>query len=569
MALVNHQPVHLPWESSVSFTPESPSGAFVWGIDAHQAGMLIDQLERGQDPHAAPPQAWAAVVRQPDGGVVAASSPAYQSGLVWSIEQGGDEGALLHVGPFLGGVVQARRQPTELSSEFAAAKLGRGSGVAAVTPFAQVHRAPGGTTLRWPSLADPPRISQWCGPDAWPEPSLSGERVVEEYRRTFDQAVDAVLPDGPLFATLSGGLDSSLVVASLMRHAREGRQVEAFVHSPHPDAQLGPQGNWDPDDFPIAESMRSLYPSGLNIHRVINEERRQPLDQAERSARRLWYPTPNTFNHVWLRLMDEQVGGMGGGQLFVGSSGNAAFSFDHPYAAGYHARRGEWADVAQISRPYSGQKLPGISVGPRHAARSTAASARGIWRARRHHPAHPWHAWVPAAKPLAWTSEGTARERFLRWLAATDHRGLTAAHAGWTAPHLDPFATQTMVELAAAIKPAAWARAGSPRGFARLVAEGRVPDDIRLRTRRGAQSWDGWYIVHDQRDRYTAEAELLAADPMLGPHVELGAVRATLDSWPWGQPRAPQPAGLLPLTDLLAFGVAWRTLGQMLASLSS
>ena len=248
----------------------------------------------------------------------------------------------------------------------------------------------------------------------------------------------------------------------------------------------------------------------------------------------------------------------------MGSNGNAAFSADHAYAAGFHAGRGELRDVAQIARPSSGQQLPGIRVGPLHAARSTAASARVIWRTRRHPPAHPWHTWVPSAEPASWTSAGTARERYLRWLAGSNHRGLTAAHAGWTAPHLDPFATQQVADLAAAIRPSAWARAGAPRGFARLVAEGRVPDDIRLRTRRGGQSWDDWYTVHDQRDRYVAEAELLSADPMLGPNIDGGALRATLDSWPWGQPLADRPGELGSVTDLLAFGIAWRTLGQML-----
>ena len=556
----------MTWESCVSFTAASPAAAFAWGLDCAQSRAVFDQLERGQDPQGPPAQAWAVALRRPDGAVVAATSPAYHAGLVWSLEQA-DDGATLHVGPFLGGVVQARRQPTRLSRQFAVAKLGRRMGDAGITPFSEVQRAPGGSTLRWRSLEAPPSMSQWCGPDAWPVPTLSGEDLITEYRRTFDQAVDALLPDdGPLFTTLSGGLDSTYVVASLMRHAGEGRQVEAFVHSPHPDAALSPRGTWDPDDFPIAESMRTTYPTGLRIHRVVNEERRQPLDQVEQSVRLLWYPTPNTFNHVWLRLMDERVGQMGGHHLFVGSNGNAAFSADHSYAANYHARRGEWTEVAQISRPYSGQQLPGIRVGALHAARSTAASARGIWRMRRNIPAHPWHEWVPSAEPLRWISAGTARERYLRWLAATDHRGLTAAHAGWTAPHQDPFATQPVVDLAAAIKPSAWARAGAPRGFARLVAQGRLPDEIRLRTRRGGQSWDSWYTVHDQRDRYAAEAELLCSDPMLGPHVDGGALRATLGSWPWGQPHMPTPAKLHAVTELLAFGIAWRTLAQMLTS---
>ena len=50
---------------------------------------------------------------------------------------------------------------------------------------------------------------------------------------------------------------------------------------------------------------------------------------------------------------------------------------------------------------------------------------------------------------------------------------------------------------------------------------------------------------------------------MLGPNIDGGALRTTLDSWPWGQPLADRPAELGSVTDLLAFGIAWRTLGQM------
>lgn len=569
VTLVNHPPVEMPWESPVSLTADSAAGAFVWGIDGHRAQQLIDRLARGQDPGTAPAEAWAVVLRQPDGSVVVTSAPAYIAGMVWSQELVGGV-AHLHVGPFLGGVVQARQQPTTLDPQFAAAKFGRPTGDSGITPFAEVHRSPAGSTLRWPSISDPPRVSVWSGPDAWPDPTLSGEGLIDQYRRTFDQVVDALVPaDGPLFATLSGGLDSSFVVASLMRHARGGRTVEAFVHSPHPDAKLVPRGIWDPDDYEIALSMRSMYPSALNIHRVINEERRQPLDQAERSARRLWYPTPNTFNHLWLRLMDERVGEMGGDRLFFGASGNSAFSYDHPYAARYHAGRGEWADVAQIARPYAVGQVPGVRTGPSHAVRFTGAYERAAWRLRRQPPDHPWHSWVPTAEPQRWVSAGTARERYLRWLSSTDHRGLTAAFAGWTAPMTDPFSTQPIQDLAVAIKPSAWVRAGAPRGFARLVAKGRLPDEIRLRTRRGGQSWDAWYVIHDQRDRYVAEAELLCADPMLGPYVDGDALRATLDSWPWGQPAVERTIEVNSLTEMLAFGVAWRTLRQMLASVRS
>lgn len=451
-----------------------------------------------------------------------------------------------------------------MNASFAARKLGLEPATTELfTPFRSVWRIPPGVKATWSHPLAQPQLEQWCGPNVWPDPHLDAPDLPERYLRAFDAAVDSLVPaEGPLCATMSGGLDSTFVVASLARHGSERRPIHAFTHSPHPGAGLAPRGKWDPDDYPTAMAMQRLHPHVV-VHRVINTDRRQPLHEAQQAARDLWYPLPNSVSLPWLRGIDHAAAELGATRLFYGGGGNAAFSSSHDYAAAYHLSRGEWGHVIRITRPYPGtEAIAGVRTGRRLLTGQLAAAARERHRKPRQ---HPWHRWVPDALAMTRWEEGTPRTGYLQWLGDQRHRALTHAAAGWRTAPVDPFATESMLNLAAAITPAAWARAGSDRGFARLVARGRLPDEIRLRTRRGGQSWDTWYTVHDQRELHIAAAEQLVNDPDLGAWVDADALLGAVRALPWGQPRAVAPEWLDAAIGVLAFGVAWHTLREMAA----
>lgn len=551
------------WGESRGFGVESGPASVSWGLRSEVARCVIAALNADLDPSGIAPGAWAVAVQRADGSVVATSSPACEAGICWTRREG-PQGVELLVSPFVGGVVSAPPQ-AQLDDDFIAQRCGLPSGATqSTTPFANVYRIPPGVTATWSDSLCEPKLHAWCGPDAWEDPTEAGNDLPERYLNAFDESIDAMVPgDGPLCATMSGGLDSTFMVASLARHATADRPIHAFVHSPDPRARLGSKGNWDPDDFPVAAAMSRRYPHVV-LHRVVNDKRIQPLDVAELSARRLWMPAPNTSNQTWFRLIDVAASQLGAQHVFVASRGNAAFSDSHMYAAAYHARRGDWRDVAAIARPYPGTLPPGMLTGPALVARQFGFAVRAARREHEPAPPHPWSGWVPDAQSLTWQRKGTPRQRYLQWLAWQGKRAMVTAAAGWQAPQVDPFASEPMLNLAASIRPSAWARAGSPRGFARRVAEGRLPDEIRLRTRRGGQSWDTWYTIHDQRQRHLDAAEALIADPTLGRWVDADALLGELRSWPWGQPHADPPLRLLAAMDLLALGVAWRTLRSMI-----
>ena len=528
------------WDGVAEFSPDAqPPQAWTWG-DTQRLPEIVESLGRSVSPSTTTSEPWAAVVRRGDGSVAAAASMTVGAGLFYS-RISGPENPRLVIGPSLGDVIRARGSATELSPSFLGGRLGTRRIHPAETPYREVHRLPPGTTALWRSPSSNPELSQWCGPASWPAPEVDGPAVIDTYRRTFDAVVDElVIPGEPICATLSGGLDSSFLVASLLRHATPARPVHAFVHSPRAAAGLEARGNWDPDDFPVALSMLRMYPETLKVHRVVNGDAVLPLDEATVAAELHWYPAVNVTNLGWLRRMSARAAELGASRLFIGQNGNAAFSYGHPYALGYHLRQHQWRALMSLATAYPQGSAPGVRTGWINLARRAAGELRA-----RSHP----------------------RADYLNWLAAANSRATILAFAGWDAAMIDPFRSSPVVDLAASMTPAAWARGGTPRGLARLIGEGRVPDEIRLRTRRGGQSWDSWFLSSGSRERYFEEARLAMEDPDLNAHMSGLDLCQELSNWPWGQPLSATPARWNVVLDVLATAAFTRLTRQRLESL--
>ncbi|MFZ8997757.1 MAG: hypothetical protein ACO3D0_05230 [Ilumatobacteraceae bacterium] len=96
-----------------------------------------------------------------------------------------------------------------------------------------------------------------------------------------------------------------------------------------------------------------------------------------------------------------------------------------------------------------------------------------------------------------------------------------------------------------------------------------MPDDVRLRTRRGGQSWDHWFVIRHQRERYLDEVRSIPATPIVSDLVDgvvLGQIEAEVSSWPWGEP-GPAPRTLLRIERWLALAAFVRSTSERLARL--
>lgn len=159
------------------------------------------------------------------------------------------------------------------------------------------------------------------------------------------------------------------------------------------------------------------------------------------------------------------------------------------------------------------------------------------------------------------------RKHYLDWLAGAPHLPAAAMFEAWPAPLVDPFCDPNVLRLAAAMTPLEWSKGPQPRGYARLLGQGRVPDSIRLRTRQGGQSMDQWYFMRNHRDRYHDEAALLAQTPILGGWVDHTALLRRLETWPWGQREGPPLLPLVAMNSILSLGAYVRMMTENLQHL--
>jgi asparagine synthase (glutamine-hydrolysing) len=91
------------------------------------------------------------------------------------------------------------------------------------TPFRQVRKVPAGSWLKTSPGGEVRTGRYWRVPEPveQAEAGFSRQDAIEEIRRVFDEAVKLrMIADVPLGAFLSGGIDSSLVVASMARQSK-------------------------------------------------------------------------------------------------------------------------------------------------------------------------------------------------------------------------------------------------------------------------------------------------------------------------------------------------------------
>jgi hypothetical protein len=345
---------------------------------------------------------------------------------------------------------------------------------------------------------------------------------------------------------MSGGLDSTFLVGVLA--GRLDLPVDAYCHVPHPDALCGPSGNWDPDDSHVAEAMERAYPGRVRLLRVFNEDLKSPLDAAHEAAERSWVPTVNPDNQVWITQIQRLAGRNRAEFIFSGETGNFSFSHEPTYAVGHYVRRGDWKALIDLAPEATGNDVSRKGALFSRFLGPSVARVRG-----RFSPPRPYSDLVGLPHTARRDySPRFGRREYLEWLAdSTTSLSAGLSPSGQVLPIVDPFTAANVLRLAASISPREWSRGPYPRGFARNLGVGLVPDEIRLRTRRGDQAADTWFAVRGSKDRHMDEIDLVASTPVLGGWVDSGAVKDMVQRWPWGQAQGPDHAELSAVHRLL------------------
>lgn len=393
------------------------------------------------------------------------------------------------------------------------------------TPLRGVHHVPFGHLLRVAG-SGPAVLQRWHRPEETEPIDPGPEAEVALMRDTVRAAVEVGLgPAGDVAATVSGGLDSTMVAATAARLLRpEGRGVHGFTHVPLPGAP-DPGRGWYLDEGPWARQLAESTP-GLSTSLLRNDARRIALDLLPGFLDDTWLPPRNPDNAVWMLQINSAVRERGVQHLLTGQSGNGTFSrvgsFPGPRPLRRMRRRAAGGLRAVVRRmrtrrPATVQPTLFEQIPLRVDALSPAAVGFVVQQLRlRGVSDHPLLRQVPAAGSDRGGSRGSPTH-----LAAWQPDGLGV---WWD----DPFSDARLVALAQSLPEAAWGRTG-PRSLARRAAAGVLPDDVRLRHGRGAQAADAPPLLVARRAEILAAVAGLERLEAAGEFIDLPALRARVE----------------------------------------
>lgn len=392
----------------------------------------------------------------------------------------------------------------------------------------------------------------WQPPDPWAWTRETIERPVEQFREIFAQVVrDELRLLGAKGGTCSGGLDSTSIAAvAATELARHGEPYRTYTSVPHPDWHEPPSApRWENDERPyvraLAERHPNIEPTFVAMDGAIF------LDCLPELFRDTAAPVRNTSNIPWGLAIRELQRAAGVRIGFVGGAGNGSISLDSEIL---------W-DLLRAGR--IGALAREVRADPQAIARLARAAALVALPNRRF-------------APLLFLAEGLVEDRerpgeVFPSLAATRIRfqeigaaGLGAGYAGLE--RLDPARDRRIVDFCRRLPPQEFRHGHERRRLIRRAMEGILPDEIRLRTTRGAQAPDLWLHVSRRLDDLRSAVEFIAGDVLCAHLIDIEALRRCLRDWSACDAPAPK-ALLVRFEGSLAMGLYIRWIRDKLTEL--
>lgn len=507
-------------------------------------------LARGARGAAPCEHGFAAVLRRPDGALIAATGVSREIALFSRIHRG-TCGVATSLRELLG---QSPDLP-ELCPDGLTQLVTRTDELPR-TPFRGVHFHPGGVVLRWRPGDRQISESDWSAAAFERHRPAGGrlrERAVALMRDAVERAVRGSLPEPGVrcAVTLSGGLDSTTVAAAAddVLH-RRGDRLLALTHAPRPGT-ADPSARWQADDMPWVRHLLADRP--WIEHRAAVLPPGPPLAHLVDYFDRTWLPTLNPDNVPWLVQLADLAHAGGAAVLLTGASGNPAFSRGSAGVLAGELRRGRVDVVARQLRERHRSGMPPAAV-----ARSLAGELVPGFLAHRREPALANR--VRTMMPLRVTDRpgppgATALRRYRAMaglMTSRDWRTVTWQCLRTDLWCADPLGSLPVVAVARALPPAAWSPGGASRGLAREVMRDLVPDEIRLRTSRGRQAADAVDRVRGQESVLLGTLDRFDRNPQISALLDTAAMRrALLD----GTLDDPEAAQVWVLTHARAFGL--------------
>ncbi len=405
-----------------------------------------------------------------------------------------------------------------------------------LTPFQNVRALPGGQILI--HCEGTLLIRRWWQPDTairtrYRDP---GDYVLAA-QELFEHAVRVRLrTTGRVAVMMSGGLDSTLVAGTAARQLREsGQCITAYLSVPEPGFSCSVREGWEADDSPYATAVARMH-DNLRLMKI-TPGGNCTLDVASRLHAVSRTPVRNGANHIWFLRSCSEARATGARVMLQGGRGNATISWTGNGALHDLFRQMRWGQAIRHAGQYLG-------VGGPAALRALAGEiagekARKLFRRLR---GVPRGAGRPGEQLLTAEFRAANKNSLETYAPAPSNRAgqilfMTLPGTQWAVDAIaqegiedrDPTGDRRLIELLLSFPLEAFSIAGWPRGLARAMGRGLIPDHVRFRRTRGAQVPELPGIIGLHSAQYRKVLERAQSSGQLRTVLEIPRVAALLD----------------------------------------
>jgi len=378
------------------------------------------------------------------------------------------------------------------------------------------------------------RVEKWWRPDtAAREVHAHARDYVAEARILFDSAVASRLrARGGVVATLSGGLGSALVaVTAASQLAASGKVLEALTAVPREDAA------W-------ATAAADFQP---NIRqRLVSTGDTTPLDILPLAHQLAHTPVYNPANLVWTWQMSARAAHNRVRVILCAEHGNQSIGYAGDLCDAHFIRLRRLAGAAQQS--WDRVRCLGTGLQGMHThARTGTPGLQIVSNASDREPS------------------ASERERFARAMLTPRTTTRVDFMARFGVEWLDPTADRKLLERLLTFPLHVFRVGNRPRGLARELGRGRVPENVRLRRARVMQSADLTAWVAQRAGDYRRAFQGLRDSDVCAEFLDLSSLGTLLETLCAGNGTAAQAATLHQALDAGLFAAALES-GQGIAA---
>lgn len=374
------------------------------------------------------------------------------------------------------------------------------------------------------------RVERWWRPDTTQREVHPHSRdYVDEARALFDSAVASrVRSRGGAIATLSGGLDSTLVAVTAARQvAVSGKVLEALTAVAQPGLPVGAPSA-DDDGVPWAAAVADFHP---NIRqRLVSPGGMTPLDILPTAHAVTNMPVLNPANLVWKWQMSARAAHSRAHVILCGEHGNQSIGYAGDLSDANFSSLRKIAGAAQRTW----DRVRCIGSNPRKPGSAPRVEFHGVVAAR---------ILLPGSELLPPKFRGdhyelllepeppaTEREMFASGMTAPQRTARMDFAAQFAVEWLDPTADRKLLERLLTFPLHVFRVGNRPRGLARELGRGLLPESVRLRRAHSARFPDqtGWFAMRAPHYRDTLQT--LRNSSSCDSFLDLPAIEAKLEA---------------------------------------